>query len=193
MVDDYIGFNISSEEKEDWKQYVDENPGEFSSLTQLIIKSVQAEMRDDHSELRPPEEPKEVQADVDLDPIQDRLDQMNERISALTGEVRELELATDSDGEDAEMMELMVAIHDTIPQVEDASEFVDTQPELALPPGERAAITGRVEDITDALKAEDWEVTEAEVSRAAARLAKDRNNVRSMLAEGERHYYEVTQ
>jgi len=191
MSDEYIGINIDADEKADWKQHVEDNKGEFESLTQLIIKSVQREMRGEHAEMVPPEEPKEVRADVDFTPIQERLDQMNDHISALTGEMRELELATDNSGENSDMMELMVAIHNALPQVEDAGEFVSTQEELALPPKERSAITGHVDDIAEALRADDWEVSDAEVARAAARLAKEPNNVHSILAEGDRLYYEV--
>lgn len=191
MSDEYIGINIDADEKADWKQHVEDNKGEFESLTQLIIKSVQREMRGEHAEMVPPEEPKEVRADVDFTPIQERLDQMNDHISALTGEMRELELATDNSGENSDMMELMVAIHNTLPQVEDAGEFVSTQEELALPRRSARLSQGTW---TTSLRHSALTIGRSRTPKLPEPppdLLRSRTTSTLILAEGDRLYYEV--
>lgn len=197
MADDYIGINIDPATKQEWRDYIDENPGEYESLTQLIIKSVTREMKGLHKEaMIPPDKRERVEANVDLTPVEDELTLLNDRIAALTTEVRELEVAA-SEG-DPEVLEVMNVVHEMLPLVDDHEEFYESydDPSARPPEYEPHQTTGDPEDIARALNKSDKlskAITEGEVQRACARLDNEPNDVYSHFDDStmKTHYYRV--
>lgn len=189
-----VNIKVRKSTKDEWRAAVDENPGEYQTLTQLIIKSVNRELSGEHE---PPELPPDIagldQSEVDLDPVIERLDGLETQMSALTNEFRDLEIATGST-DDVEKLELMASVQDLLPLVESEEEFMaalEQELSVALPHAERSRVTGEVEDIHLALTNEDWDVSPAEVRNACSSLAHGDNLVNATLIDGERHFYEL--
>lgn len=189
-----VNFKVRKSTKEDWKEFVDENKGEYQSLTQFFIKAANREMSGQHE---PPPDPTATagptEVDIDLDPVHGRLDDIETQLGALVNEFRELEISTGGT-DDTEMLNLMGEVQDLLPLVESEEEFYEMLEQdlsIALPHGERARVSGEVDDIRLALDSEDWDVTVTEIREACSRLARQPNNVQSTLVDGERHYYEL--
>jgi len=190
----------------EWMDFADDHD-EYQNLSHLIRRAVTREMaRVEHGDgFHPGDDGAPVEIDevnVDLDPIKEAIYELENRIStmdhSLRDELRNLELATDVVPNEEEMKELMFRVKKYIPLVETEEEFHELKTEVRLPPDELALVSGKAEDITDAINLdldadEDEGYYKYDVEQALAKLERSRGTIHSIYDGGDRRYYEVRQ
>jgi hypothetical protein len=196
----YIGFNISSKEKQEWQGWVGEQR-DYDTLTGLIKRAVRNQIAYEEdkgpwAETQPAEsvEVKNVEADVDLDPILNQLNELSIDVQQLHEEFRDYTDArsiTDDPTSDA-FLSLLTNIRSLLPVAESEDVFIETiggyipEPDS---PEELAQTYGRVSDILNALLAEDYDALSTEdVQDACDLLAAREDDVEPVRYRKNKHY-----
>jgi uncharacterized protein (DUF433 family) len=196
----YIGFNITPPEKREWKNWVQDNR-QYDSLTGLIKQAVRNQIAYDKDEgpwssTQPAEsvEVKNVEAEVDLDPILSQLNDLSGDLQQFHEEFREYtetRSIVDDPTSDA-FLSLLTNIRSLLPVASSEDEFIETisgytaEPES---PEELAQTYGRVSDILNALLVQDYDALSTEdVQDACDLLAAREDDVATVRYRNNKHY-----
>jgi len=196
----YIGFNISSEEKQEWQDWVRDNR-QYDTLTGLIKRAVRHQIAYDEGEGPWAEtqasdsvEVKNVEAEVDLDPVLSQLNELSIDVQQLHEEFREYtdtRSITDDPTSDA-FLSLLTNIRSLLPVASSEDKFIETISGYNAEPGspeELAQTYGRVSDILNALLAEDYDAISTEdVQDACELLAAREDDVEVVRYKTNKHY-----
>lgn len=196
----YIGFNISSKEKQEWQDWVRDNR-QYDTLTGLIKRAVRNQIAYDEDEGPWAEtqasdsvEVKNVEAEVDLDPVLAQLNELSIDVQQLHEEFREYtdtRSITDDPTSDA-FLSLLTNIRSLLPVASSEDEFIETISGYTAEPGspeELAQTYGRVSDILNALLAEDYDALSTEdVQDACELLAAREDDVELVRHRNNKHY-----
>lgn len=196
----YIGFNIDPPEKREWKNWVQDNR-QYDSLTGLIKQAVRNQIAYDKDEgpwaetqASGPIEVKNLEADVDLDPILSQLNELSIDVQQLHEEFREYtdtRSITDDPTSDA-FLSLLTNIRSLLPVAESEEAFIETiggyNPEPDSPE-DLAQTYGRVSNILNALLVEDYDALSTEdVQDACDLLAAREDDVELVRYRNNKHY-----
>lgn len=104
-----LNIKIDEERKDEWREHADESP-EVTSMSHLIRLAVEREIADEHSVESTGDH------DIELDPLVQRLEEMDETISTVSAQVSALETGQIADSE--EIDEVADRLYDIIPRRE---------------------------------------------------------------------------
>ena len=207
-----VRLEVDKDTHQKWMDYVDESD-DCNTLSSLIRSAVTREIAHGSDQHRG------GSVEVDLDPVENALYDLEERLAGVEDEMRSLDLAADATG-DATVKKLMHHVRPLLPLVEDEEQLKGLSTEAVLPPDERAQLSGEINDIAEALRvqavtvrekdeasetlAEDADLPEDDaewivdvdvwdVERALERLQREVGPVNVMVESGTRRYYEVKQ
>lgn len=196
----YIGFNISSKEKQEWQNWVRDNR-QYDTLTGLIKRAVRnqiAYVEDEGpwSTAQSPEsvEVENVEAEVDLDPVLTLLNELSIDVQQLHEEFREYtdtRSITDDPTSDA-FLSLLTNIRSLLPVASSEDKFIETISGYTVEPDspeDLAQTYGRVSDILNALLAQDYDALSTEdVQDACELLAAREDDVELVRYRNNKHY-----
>jgi len=105
-----IHIRISESDKTRWQDAVEES-NEYNNLTHLITASVDSELADDNHE---------QMLDIELDPVEAKLDALLDKINQNTKQLREVEAKVDND---KDVLDIASDLLDLLPRADSTEEF----------------------------------------------------------------------
>ncbi|OYR70327.1 hypothetical protein [Halorubrum ezzemoulense] len=196
----YIGFNISSTEKQEWQDWV-KSQRKYDTLTGLIKRAVRHQIAYDQDEGPWAEtqasdsvEVNNVEAEVDLEPILAQINDLSGDLQQFHEEFRDYTEArsiVDDPTSDA-FLSLLTNIRSLLPVASSEDEFIETISGYTAEPDspeELAQTYGRVSDILNALLAQDYDALSTEdVQDACDLLAAREDDVELVRYRTNKHY-----
>lgn len=190
-----VRLEVSKETHDEWTSFVKES-SEYSTLSGLIRSAVTREMLEADRDSGP--------VNVNLEPVQIAIQDLEKRVGGVEEEMRSLDLATNAVN-DERVRDMMHHVRELIPLVESEDDLHDVRAVVELPPDERAKLSGTIKDVADALREEASRAAESDedtdsyegrvdvwdVERALERLSREVERVKVTVEDGERRYYEV--
>lgn len=117
MVEKTITIRVDKSTKDKWKKRADKDV-DYRDLTHLIKLSVERELSEQSVETSP----SQVSAEVDLSPVHERLQGIDDKLDAIHDDVLEIEFA---ESEEPDTDELALDIYDILPRVSTEAELRD--------------------------------------------------------------------
>lgn len=209
-----VSLEIPEEERDEWDEFWTKH-GKFTSRSQFLRSAVSTEMAVEGGEFElkkpgdfDPEDLEslleDVQADVDIEPLENAIYDLEDRIGDMEEQIKEQEVKRMLPNEQ-ELKNLMHRCRDMIPLVEDEDELLELDAHASMPAKEKAQIIGTIGDVTAALRAseepnkedrdpdQDFEIDQLDVEKALTRLEAAYGHIHVTTHEGERRFYEVKQ
>lgn len=194
---DYIGFNIGADEKQEWKDWVDDQR-DYETLTGLIKTAVRNQIAYEDGDgpwttTELPDTPENVQAEVDLQPLLDAIDQLSSDFHRFYDDWEDhtqTATVTDDPTSDA-FLKLMTEVRSLLPVTTSEDDYIETISGYTAEPDtaeEYAQLYGRVDDIHSALLQKDTNVPKSDVRDVLDLLAQREEDVHQIINRGNRHY-----
>lgn len=194
---EYIGFNIDADEKQDWKDWVDEQR-DYDTLTGLIKRAVRNQIAYDQgdgpwSTSDAPDSSENVQAEVDLQPVLDAIEQFSHEFREFRDDWEDhTQTATVTDDPTSDdFLKLMTEVRSLLPVTTSEDDYIETISGYTAEPDtaeEYAQLYGRVDDIRSALLENDTNVPKSDVRDVLDLLAQREEDVHQIINRGNRHY-----
>jgi len=156
-----VPVRVHPDTRDEWHDFVDAHP-EWDSVSQLIRGSVERERDGLYNPIGAG-----GSVDVDLDPVLERLESIDNKVDGLDQRVRKVEHRASDDP----ISNMAMDIREHIPTVDNITAIQDIPETPHKPLEERISTYGRVDDIVDYYSDED--TTELQVRQAMDRLRND--------------------
>lgn len=184
----HVRIRIDPERKREWLEYADEND---LSLTDLIKTAVDNTISDTWVLESDVERSDMGEVDVDLDGVDDGIDEVLERLTAIESQLDGVTLQDTGDIETPdrnELIQLANRCHNHLPKVRDGDHLREISSRIVTPDGtEVPQLTGTAEDIARELGEDQERVRQALIFLEQEQHA----NISSVIQEGIRRWYEV--